>query len=109
MFVLCEGVDAVNVGGGVRAREGDPEEVAEGFGNELRVVDDEEDAEAGKGRGRLRNWDFGLRIGVLWAFDCEDAGQDETWVFEGVGELKVGWEFGGEFEARRADGGDYDF
>ena len=29
MFVLCEGVDAVDVGGGVRAREGDPEEIAE--------------------------------------------------------------------------------
>ena len=44
----CEGVDAVDVGGGVGARERDPEEVAERFGDELAVVDD--DDRGGSGR-----------------------------------------------------------
>ncbi len=48
VFVFGEGVDAVDIGGGVGARERDPEEVAEGFGDELRVVDDNDEAETGK-------------------------------------------------------------
>ena len=58
MFVLCEGVDAVDVGGGVGARERDPEEVAERFGDELGVVDDDDQAEAGDADVA----DCGLRI-----------------------------------------------
>jgi hypothetical protein len=45
VFVGGEGVDAVDVGGGVGAGEGDPEEIAERLGDELGVVDEEEEAE----------------------------------------------------------------
>ena len=58
MFVLCEGVDAVDVGGGVGSRERDPEEVAQRFRDELGVVDDDDPSEAGE-EGGLRNSDFG--------------------------------------------------
>ncbi len=73
VFVFDEGVDAVDVGGGVGAGERDPEEVAERLGDELAVVDDGDKAEGGgrkaEGGRELRIADCGLRIGVLRAFD----------------------------------------
>ena len=66
MFVFCEGVDAVDVGGGVGAREGDPEEIAEGFGDELGVVDDDDQAEAGERMCGIA--DCGLRIAANWRY-----------------------------------------
>src|SRR5262245_476212 len=47
MFVFGEGVDAMDVGGRVCARECDPEEIAEGFGDELGVVSEDDEAEGG--------------------------------------------------------------
>ena len=85
MFVLCEGVDAVDVGGGIGPSEGDPEEIAERFSDELGVVDNEENAETGKRSWELRIVDCELRIGVFWTFDGEDTGEDYSRVFETVG------------------------
>ena len=45
VLVVGERVDAVDVGGGVGARERDPEEVVERLGDELAVVDERRSAE----------------------------------------------------------------
>ena len=82
MFVFSEGIDAVNVDGRIRTRERDPEEVAERLGDELGVVDDDDQAEGGEG---FRISDFGLRIersGVFGALNCEDSGQRDARVAE---------------------------
>ena len=42
VFVFGEGIDAVDVCSWVGARKGDPEEIAERFGDESGVVDDDD-------------------------------------------------------------------
>src|SRR3954463_10799002 len=113
MFVLCEGFDAVDVGSGIGVCESDPEEIAEGFGDELAVVDDDNQAEGGDFGFRIADCRLQMRGRLVWAesltFEGEDPWENDAGVFEAVGELQVAGEFGGEFEARWADCGDYDF
>ena len=92
VFVFGEGVDAVDVGGRVRARERDPEEVAERLGDELGVVDDDDQAEAGRvdRAANVRNCGVADSIAMCAycaGLRCEDAGQNDARIAEAVGQV----------------------
>src|SRR5262249_12397008 len=98
VFLLGERADAINIRGGIRARECHPDEIPQTRRDEITVVNDDDEREFAYGtvfRQRpAERRDFTDGVSVSSGLDGQHPWQNHAWLSEPVGQTerrKLGW------------------